>query len=191
MPSPLRPRRFVRTLTVLPLFACAGAVALAQGGGNTTKVRPDSARLRPAPAGSTQVARPAMPADPARKPDSAAAATDSLTPASVGVFTAEQAAKGKDIYLTNCVSCHTPADHTGGGFWRDLVGKPVAKFYKYLRENMPQDNAGAISDDDYASVVAYIFQLNGLPPGAMPLPPDTLKLSKIRITQPDSTRKGP
>lgn len=119
------------------------------------------------------------------------AAKDSLTPASIGVYTAEQAARGKDIYLTNCVSCHTPADHTGGGFWSDLVGKRVSKFYKYLRENMPQDNAGAISDDDYASVVAYIFQLNGLPPGATPLATDTLKLAKIRITQPDSTRKGP
>lgn len=182
--------RIVRPLFVAALVACASGPALAQGGGNTTRVRPDTAKPKPAPAGNAKAASPAASADSARKPDSTAA-KDSLTPASVGVFTAEQAAKGKDIYLTNCVSCHTPADHTGGGFWSDLVGKRVSKFYKYLRENMPQDNAGAISDDDYASVVAYILQLNGLPPGATPLSTDTLKLSKIRITQPDSTRKGP
>lgn len=189
MPSTPLPR-IVRPLLVVALLTCPGAAALAQGGRDSTRVRPDTAKPKPAPAGSTQVARPATPGDSARAPDSAATA-DSLTPAAIGVFTAEQAAKGKDVYLTNCVSCHTPADHTGGGFWSDLVGKRVSKFYKYLRENMPQDNAGAISDDDYASVVAYILQLNGLPPGATPLSTDTLKLSKIRITQPDSTRKGP
>ncbi|MEA3245139.1 MAG: cytochrome c [Gemmatimonadota bacterium] len=189
MPSRILPHGLRVGAAAVALAVLAG-VAPAQGGGNTTRVRPDTAKPKPAPAGSTQVARPVMPADNARKPDSAAT-TDSLTPASIGVFTADQAAKGKDIYLTNCVSCHTPADHTGGGFWSDLVGKRVAKFYKYLRENMPQDNAGAISDEDYASVVAYIFQLNGLPPGAAPLSTDTLKLSRIRITQPDSTRKGP
>ncbi len=116
-------------------------------------------------------------------------AADSLTPASAGVFTLEQATRGRDIYATNCVSCHTPADHTGGDFWAGLVGKPLSSFFKFVRENMPEDNPGAISDDDYASVVAYILQLNGLSPGSSALVPDASRLSKIRITQPDPTRK--
>lgn len=101
-----------------------------------------------------------------------------------GVYTVAQAARGKDLYLLQCVSCHDPADYTGGGFWADLVGKNVARFFNYLRENMPQDNPGALADDDYIDAVAYILQLNKMPPGAKPLVADTAVLSKIRFVAP-------
>lgn len=107
------------------------------------------------------------------------------------VFTTEQAAKGKQVYLLTCVSCHSPADHTGGKFWGDLLGKPVSEFFSYLKSSMPQNDPGSLPDDDYASAIAYLLQLNGMPPGDKPLPGDSTALAKIRFATADTTKKGP
>jgi mono/diheme cytochrome c family protein len=107
------------------------------------------------------------------------------------VFSAEQAAKGKQVYLLTCVSCHSPADHTGGKFWGDLLGKPVSEFFSYLKSSMPQNDPGSLPDDDYASAIAYLLQLNGMPPGDTPLPGDSTALAKIRFATADTTKKGP
>jgi mono/diheme cytochrome c family protein len=103
-----------------------------------------------------------------------------------GVCTLQQADNGKNIFLGSCVSCHTPRDLVGGGFWAGLIGKSVTKFFTYVRENMPQDNPASLSDDDYLATVAYVLQLNGMPPGQAPLVADTAVLTKIKFVAPDS-----
>ena len=72
-----------------------------------------------------------------------------------------------------------------------MVGRPLAELFSYLKSNMPQDNPGSLADDDYASVVAFILQLNAMPAGEKSLPGDSLALAKIRAAPLDSTRKGP
>jgi mono/diheme cytochrome c family protein len=181
--SPVRSHVWVKTASAA-FIALAAACASAQTSGNTTRVRPGSTTVR------VDSTKPA-PGAPGTMQGAGAASDTAERTTAMGVYSADQAARGKDIYLTNCVSCHTPADHTGGGFWTDLLGKKVDEFFKYLRENMPQDNPGAISDDDYAAVVAYTLQLNGQPAGDKPLPADTTQLHRIRITPQDTTRKGP
>lgn len=108
-----------------------------------------------------------------------------------GVFTAVQAAKGKEIHGAACLSCHKPIEHADPRFFNGLVGKPLAEFFGYLRVNMPQDNPGSLADDDYASVIAFILQLNAMPAGEKPLPGDSSALAKVRVSPLDSTRKGP
>ncbi len=113
---------------------------------------------------------------------------DSATTTLARVFTSEQATKGREVYLLACVSCHSPADHTGGGFWKDLLGKTVAEFFSYLRNNMPQDNAGSISDDDYVNVTAYMLSLNAMPAGDTPLRADSTAQARIKIVSLDTVK---
>ena len=127
-------------------------------------------------------------ADTARAP---AAADTAMTTTLSRVFTAEQASKGRQVYLLVCVSCHSPSDHTGGGFWKDLVGQTVGQFFSYLRNNMPQDDAGSITEDDYVNVTAYVLALNSMPIGNVPLMRDSTLQAKIRIVEFDSTKVSP
>ena len=107
------------------------------------------------------------------------------------VFTAVQAAKGREVHGAACLSCHKTVEFAGDKFWGGLVGKTLGEFFGYVRSSMPQDNPGSLADDDYASVVAFILQLNTMPAGDTPLPADSTALAKIRVVPPDSTRKGP
>jgi mono/diheme cytochrome c family protein len=124
----------------------------------------------------------------ARAQDTTAARTTAS-----GVYTAAQAARGKEVYDLACLSCHKPVELSNPKFLGTIVGKPVADFFVYLRSQMPQDNPASLSDDDYATVIAYVLQLNAMPPGETALPADSASLTKIRVTAPApsaSTRKG-
>ncbi len=111
------------------------------------------------------------------------ARTDSLRSTLLGVYTEEQAAKGKDLYLGHCQSCHTAADFTSNDFKANWVGKLVAEFFTYLVENMPESEPGALSQEQYTQVTAYVLQLNALPVGPAPLPigADSLKAIKFEV----------
>jgi hypothetical protein len=52
---------------------------------------------------------------------------------------------------------------------------------------MPKTEPGSLSKEEYASIVAYLLKLNGMPAGKQPLPADTAALGKIRI----DSKKGP
>lgn len=101
-----------------------------------------------------------------------------------GVYTAEQATKGADAYAMMCTGCHTTAAHTGDVFVSNWSGRPVAEFFGFIRSAMPKAEPGSLTDDEYASIVAYILKLNRLPSGPDPLPTDTLALQKIRFDPP-------
>ena len=44
-----------------------------------------------------------------------------------GVYTAEQANRGRDTYAMQCKSCHTPASHTGVTFAQWWDRKPLSE----------------------------------------------------------------
>ena len=62
--------------------------------------------------------------------------------------------------------------------------------FSYLRNTMPQDNVGSISEDDYVNVTAYILSLNSMPAGDKPLMRDSTEQARIRIA-PLNTPKSP
>lgn len=98
-----------------------------------------------------------------------------------GVYTDEQANRGRDTYQMQCKSCHTPASHTGVTFasWWDR--KPLSELYLFVTTRMPKNEPGSLQPDEYADVVAYLLKLNELPSGSDPLPADSVALKKIRI----------
>jgi len=171
---------FIRTpagrFTALVAALMLVNAAVAAQGTNTTRVpvKPDSAKAAPMPGA-------AMPG----------ADTSGMITTLSRVITADQASKGRQVYLLVCVSCHSPSDHTGGAFWRDLVGKTVGEFFSYVRNNMPEDDVGSITEDDYVNVTAYMLALNAAPLGNVPLPRDSTLQAKIRIVPFDSTKVPP
>jgi mono/diheme cytochrome c family protein len=112
-----------------------------------------------------------------------AAATRSVA---VGVYTEDQATRGKSAFDVNCASCHLPSDHTGDQFRMDWFGRNVYDLFKVLKTTMPEDNIGGLSDDDYTRVIAYILKLNGFPAGKDSLPSDSTALRQLRIAPADS-----
>ena len=98
-----------------------------------------------------------------------------------GVYTEEQATRGRDTYQMQCKSCHTPASHTGATFasWWDR--KPLSELFQFVTTRMPKNEPGSLQPDEYADVIAYLLKLNEMPSGREELPADSVALKKIRI----------
>ena len=105
---------------------------------------------------------------------------DSVTTKS-GVYTAQQAARGRDVYAGNCRSCHTAESHTGPAFTAKWNRRPLSDLYVYIRDQMPKSAPGSLSEDEYADVLAYVLKMNRMPPGQKELPPDSAAINRIRI----------
>jgi len=112
-----------------------------------------------------------------------AGSTGSAAPerSAAGVYTEEQATRGKTAYEINCASCHATSFHTDEQFRFNWFGRTVLDLFRTLKTTMPEDNPGGLSDDDYTRVIAYILKLNGFQPGADSLPSDSSAMRLIRI----------
>jgi mono/diheme cytochrome c family protein len=119
-------------------------------------------------------------------------APDSMRSTRSGVYTSEQAAQGGEVYAMSCVSCHSAATHTGPAFAAKWSGQSLADLFGFIRESMPKNDPGTLSPREYLLAMVYVLQMNGMPPGADPLPGDSLALNRIRIdfsSARDTTRK--
>src|SRR5688572_29409077 len=123
-------------------------------------------------------------------PLAAQTADTTAKPASAGVYTELQAARGDTAYQKFCLSCHTPASYSDQQFRMNWFGRSVYDLFKILKTTMPEDNIGGLSDDEYTRVMTYIFKLNGFPAGADSLRADSLDMQRIRIgpASPDSVK---
>ena len=109
-----------------------------------------------------------------------------------GVYTLEEAVAGKDVYLGLCAGCHQAVTHTGPDFRKKWAGKPLSELYSYMKELMPKNDPGSLSDEDYAILLAYMLQMNRMPPGREGkdyLSTDVKDLAKIRIDTVRAVRK--
>lgn len=106
-----------------------------------------------------------------------------------GVYTAEQAARGKTAYDASCSGCHGPyleGFRTTGSakalarepFLDRWDGGTVDELYHFIRENMPKSTAAirsdGIPDATKLDIVAYILQVNEFPAGSSPLTPSNM-----------------
>jgi mono/diheme cytochrome c family protein len=107
-----------------------------------------------------------------------------------GVYTKEQADRGKAVYGAQCASCHgtmetvtpdmAPLLNDSGfqNLWKD---RSLARLFGRIIETMPQDKPKSLSPDQTAEIVAYILSGNQLPAGDVPLPTDLEVLKEIRV----------
>ncbi|HET9216101.1 MAG TPA: FAD-dependent oxidoreductase [Terriglobia bacterium] len=98
-----------------------------------------------------------------------------------GVYSQAQARRGAETYRRFCSACHTPASHSGDSFRTTWTGRSAGELFDYLRTTMPDDKPGRLSRAQYADIVSYLLQLNGMPAGAQPLSADPKLLGRIRI----------
>lgn len=117
------------------------------------------------------------------------AAATSLTTLS-GVYTDEQASRGKDVYFGSCRSCHTPASHTGATFAKWWRGKRLSDLFAFVSTRMPKNDPGSLAPEDVADVMAYLLKMNVMPVGEAELPADPDSLKKIRIDTKKSSGKS-
>lgn len=108
-----------------------------------------------------------------------------------GVYSDDQAARGRDVYLGNCRSCHTPESHTGAIFRTTWEGRPLAELFAYISGSMPKNEPGSLSPQENADLLAYLLKLNRMPSGESEIPSDSTTLRSIRIVSPTTVRKDP
>jgi mono/diheme cytochrome c family protein len=106
-----------------------------------------------------------------------------------GIYTREQADRGQDVYVGMCKNCHTPESHTASAFTVKWDGKPLSALYEYIRDQMPKNEPGSLSPEEYADVLAYLLRLNRMPAGDADLPADVGALKTILIETTKPVRK--
>lgn len=98
-----------------------------------------------------------------------------------GVYTRRQADAGRDTWAMACQSCHAPTQHSGPTFKANWYGRSLGELLGYLKREMPKNEPGTLSDDEYISLIAYLMRVNRMPAGQAPLAADSLTLHRIRI----------
>ncbi len=99
----------------------------------------------------------------------------------VGVYTSEQANRGKQVYAGSCRSCHSPTSHTGQVFADWWQNKRLSELYNFIANQMPKNDPGTLAPEDVADVVAYLLKMNEMPTGRAELYPDADSLKKFWI----------
>src|SRR6266550_1197984 len=106
---------------VLCIAATAGAQTKRPAAKAAAKAAPKVAKEPPAPAGpSTQD----------------------------GIYTDEQAKRGRYVYSASCRSCHTPQSHTGATFAQWWRNKPLADLFTFVATKMPKNDPGSLAPED-------------------------------------------
>ncbi len=105
-----------------------------------------------------------------------------------GVYTVEQARRGEKIVAETCGACHMQ-DWFVETLMQSWAGASVGMLYELIATTMPQDSPGGLSQQQYADVLAYIFELNELPAGEEELSADKEALRAILIEQKRQSEK--
>jgi hypothetical protein len=97
-----------------------------------------------------------------------------------GVYTSEQAERGRESYTQSCAACH-PLDWYKGDAMKPWNGATLLGLYESIATTMPQNNPGSLKRREYVSLLAYILSLSEMPAGASELPESPDGLQKIVI----------
>ena len=114
-----------------------------------------------------------------------------------GVFTEDQATRGRGVYSGACGFCHgrrlngAPDDPdmrstpplARARFLREWDGRSLATLFEYTRLTMPEDNPTSLTDAEYVDVIAYMLSVSRMPAGDDDLSPDSRSLAQIVIRQ--------
>jgi mono/diheme cytochrome c family protein len=113
---------------------------------------------------------------------------------SSGVYTEEQAQRGKTAYVKHCSECHgedlggdgTAPPLKGPDFLTNWSGLTVAELFDRVRIGMPPDNPNEVTPKEKIDIVAHVLKEGGFPAGTTELPAtmETLKTIKIDEKKP-------
>lgn len=109
-----------------------------------------------------------------------------------GVYSPEQALRGRELYADQCAGCHGRA-LTGEGengpvagekFRGEWEGENLLTFFDRVRNTMPYKTPGTLSRQQTADLVAFLLYFNGYPAGKADLSTRAEYLSQIQIEGP-------
>ena len=90
-----------------------------------------------------------------------------------GVYTAQQANRGRREYIQHCATCHS-TNLRGGEMAPGLLGDTFVggwsgatlwSLFDYTLATMPQDNPGSTSPEAMNAILAYVLRENGFDAG--------------------------
>jgi len=93
-----------------------------------------------------------------------------------GPFTEAQAEAGQAAYAQNCARCHDSGEApplSGAGFMNVWAGRTTRELFSRVKDTMPVDNPGTLSNETVASIVSYLLKNNGVTAGTTALAPTT------------------
>lgn len=89
-----------------------------------------------------------------------------------GVYSAAQAARGEQIYKTQCASCHGKAMEgtsgpplAGEGFLPNWSAQPLTNLVDKIQKTMPFNLPGSLSRSQSTDLAAYLLQVGKFPAG--------------------------
>jgi S-disulfanyl-L-cysteine oxidoreductase SoxD len=106
-----------------------------------------------------------------------------------GVYTKEQAARGKARYFSSCAVCHggllqgdsDSPELAGPAFMKRWGDQSVGALFAFAMSQMPVGRPGSLGAQGYADVIAHILATNGFPDGQRELPANGSVLDGIII----------
>jgi len=110
-------------------------------------------------------------------------------PASEGVYTKQQAARGQALYAEECAKCHgenlsggdDSPELAGASFMSRWKGKKVSILFTLINKTMPTDDPGHLTTRQCADLTAFILSSNGFPAGPSELPNNSAALNDTTI----------
>jgi S-disulfanyl-L-cysteine oxidoreductase SoxD len=115
-----------------------------------------------------------------------------------GVYTAEQAERGKVNFTGSCTRCHL--GDLSGGIGPSLQGERFIKAWENenlyrlfvkIRDTMPPNFGTALTEEGKLDVIAYLLQVNGFPSGSADLKVDTDALEGVQIVKKEADTAVP
>lgn len=105
-------------------------------------------------------------------------------------YTTAQAEHGHALYLENCVVCHGSSLNDGQfgaplkgsyfrGRWKD---RTAAELFALTTATMPPSQPMLLPNEDYAAILAFIFERNGITAGEAEFPADIATLNGVRFS---------
>jgi mono/diheme cytochrome c family protein len=91
-----------------------------------------------------------------------------------GVYTAPQAARGEQAFMTSCSSCHIDGQFTAEKFLSRYRGENLANLFGFIKQNMPAYQPGSLPPEKYLDIIAFILKQNTVPAGKDELTADAL-----------------
>jgi mono/diheme cytochrome c family protein len=111
-----------------------------------------------------------------------------------GIYTADQATRGAVVFKDNCAVCHgdnVQGRRSDGGaplkglqFTSKWGGQSLYALFSVMEELMPARHPSSLTKAQYADVVSYLFQVNGMPPGPKPMPLGPTEQKKLLVLFP-------
>jgi cytochrome c len=103
------------------------------------------------------------------------------------VYSDAQAKRGQNVYSDACATCHgdklegvmDAPPLAGDAFLKNWTGKTMFDLFDKVRQTMPQDNPGRLTEDQDIDVLAYVLSVNQMPPGPADLSKDADQLKLI------------